>query len=146
MCAINEQFSTYQVCDGDTINMTNNTECNVTGIRLVQICMFDGAVKTLADVRHVPNLRKNLISLGTLDLRWCKITIEGGVMRVTKGALVKLQGMMIGKLYKLVGTVQTGGGSVRSQASATVEGGGYEMVPPEVGCTSKEKQVTFASL
>ena len=29
--------------------------------------MFDGVIRTLCDVRHVPNLRKNLISLGTLD-------------------------------------------------------------------------------
>ncbi|KAK2970265.1 hypothetical protein RJ640_000824 [Escallonia rubra] len=29
--------------------------------------MHDGIVRTLTDVRHVPELRKNLISLGTLD-------------------------------------------------------------------------------
>ena len=28
--------------------------------------MFDGVIRTLCDVRHVPDLRKNLISLGTL--------------------------------------------------------------------------------
>ncbi|GAV83462.1 hypothetical protein CFOL_v3_26909 [Cephalotus follicularis] len=101
--------------------------------------MFDGVVRTLADVQHVPNLRKNLISLGTLDLRWCKVIIEGGGMRVTKEALVILQGMMIEKLYRLVGTVQTCGGFVRSWVSATVEGRGYEMVRVEVGCRLEKK-------
>ena len=28
--------------------------------------MFDGVIRTLCDVRHVPKLRKNLISLGSL--------------------------------------------------------------------------------
>ena len=32
-----------------------------------QIKMFDSVVRTLGDVRHVPDLKKNLISLGTLD-------------------------------------------------------------------------------
>ena len=29
--------------------------------------MFDGMVRTLTDVRYVPDLKKNLISLGTFD-------------------------------------------------------------------------------
>jgi hypothetical protein len=29
--------------------------------------MFDGVVRTLCDVRHVPDVEKNLISLGTLN-------------------------------------------------------------------------------
>ncbi|GAV77504.1 hypothetical protein CFOL_v3_20975 [Cephalotus follicularis] len=103
--------------------------------------MFDGVVRTLADVQHVLDLRKNLISLGTPDSRGCKVSVQGGGMRVTKGALVILQRRIIRKLYRLVGTVQTGGGSVRSQASAIVEGQGYEIVRPEVRCRSKKKRV-----
>ena len=33
----------------------------------MQMCMFDGVVRTLTGVRHVLELRKNLNSLGTLD-------------------------------------------------------------------------------
>ena len=33
----------------------------------IRVKMFDGVIRTLCDVRHVPNLRKNLISLGTLN-------------------------------------------------------------------------------
>ena len=29
--------------------------------------MFDGVIRTLTDVRHVPELKKNLISLGALN-------------------------------------------------------------------------------
>ena len=44
--------------------------------------MFDGMMRTLTDVRHIPGLKKNLICLGTLDKIRCKITCEGGVMRL----------------------------------------------------------------
>ena len=33
----------------------------------LKIKMYDGTIKTLSDVRHVPDLKKNLISLGVLD-------------------------------------------------------------------------------
>ncbi|GAV68785.1 hypothetical protein CFOL_v3_12288 [Cephalotus follicularis] len=107
--------------------------------------MFDEVMRTLADVRHMPYLRKNLISLGTMDSRGCKVGIEGGVIRVTKRALIKLQGRMIENLYRLVRTVQTCEGSIISQESVTIEGRGYKIVRPEVGCRSKKKQVMFAS-
>jgi hypothetical protein len=40
--------------------------------------MFDDAIRTLYDVRHIPNLRKNLISLGTLDRIGFSFKSEGG--------------------------------------------------------------------
>lgn len=46
--------------------MGNNTSYKVIGIGNIIIKMFNGVVRTLCDVRHVPNLKKNLISLGTL--------------------------------------------------------------------------------
>ncbi|GAV62646.1 hypothetical protein CFOL_v3_06169, partial [Cephalotus follicularis] len=128
---------------GATIKMANNAEFKVVGIGLVQIRMFDGVLTSLTNVQYVSDLRKDLISMGTLDLRGCKCTIECGVITVTKGALIKLHGMMIEKLYRLIGTVQTGGGSLRSQTSATVEERGYEIVCLEIECISRKKRVTF---
>ena len=39
----------------------------IVGIGSVQIKMHDGIVRTLTDVRHIPDMIKNLISLSTLD-------------------------------------------------------------------------------
>ncbi|KAF3632474.1 hypothetical protein FXO38_26141 [Capsicum annuum] len=50
-----------------------------------KIKMSDGIVMTLGDVWYVPNLKKNLISLSTLDLNGYRYTGEGGVLKVTKG-------------------------------------------------------------
>ena len=59
-------FNTYNLVNFGSIMMGNDASCKVVGIRNIKIKMFDGVVRTLCDVRHVPDLRKNLISLGTL--------------------------------------------------------------------------------
>ena len=47
--------------------MGYNSSCRIAGIGAVRIKMFDGVVRTLDDVRHVPDMKRNLISLSTLD-------------------------------------------------------------------------------
>ena len=49
--------------------------------------MFDGVVRTLCDVRHVHDLRKNLISLGTLGCNGFSYKSTSGIMKVSKGAI-----------------------------------------------------------
>ena len=81
--------------------MGNNTTRKVVGVGSVKMKMFDGMVRTLTDVRYVPGLKKNLISLGTLDKIGCKITCEGGVMKVARGSLLVMKGKLNGSLYAL---------------------------------------------
>lgn len=50
--------------------------------------MFDGMARTLREVRHIPNLKKNLISFRALDLNGYIFTITGGVLKVTKEIMV----------------------------------------------------------
>ena len=72
--------------------MGNNAPCKIVGIGTVRIKMFDGVVRTLSDVRHVPDLKRNLISLNTLDVKRYKYTGEDGVVKISKGALVMMKG------------------------------------------------------
>ena len=67
--------------------MNNDVSCKVARIGNIKIKMFDGVVRTLCDVRHVPDLRKNLISLGTLDCNGFSYKSTSGVMKVSKGAM-----------------------------------------------------------
>ena len=69
--------------------MGNDVSCNIVGIGSIQIKMFDGTNKILTDVRHMPELRKNLISLEVLDTNGYKTFIQGGVMKVYKGILLE---------------------------------------------------------
>jgi hypothetical protein len=88
--------------------MDNNAVCNIVGKGTVRIKMNDGIVRTFTNVRHVPNLKKNFISLDTLKALGCKYTVEGGVMKVSKGALVVMKGCGSGSLYFLQETIVIG--------------------------------------
>lgn len=72
MCPNRNWFSTYEPFVGNNVLMGNNTACKVVGKGAIQIKMFDGVMRTLTNVRHVPNLKNNLISLGTFDKIGCK--------------------------------------------------------------------------
>ena len=112
-------FSTYKNFDGGSVTMGNDATCKVVGIGKVQIKMFDGVVRTLSEVRHVPNLKKNLISLGTLDKNGCRWSAEGGVLKVVRGSLVLMKGTMVGSLYVLQGSTVTGSANVSTSSSMT---------------------------
>ena len=61
--------------------MGKSATCKVVGSGSIQMKMFDGMVRTFVHVRHVPGLKKILISLATLDMNGCRINCQGGVMR-----------------------------------------------------------------
>ncbi|KAK1647990.1 hypothetical protein QYE76_065795 [Lolium multiflorum] len=62
-------FSSYEfVQSGDVVRMGDNNPREIVGIGSVQIKMHDGMTRTLTDVRHIPGMARNLISLSTLDV------------------------------------------------------------------------------
>ena len=81
----------------------NNKACNVVGIGNVKIRMQDDIKRTLNNVRHILKLKRNLISLGTLDMVGCTIKAENGVLKVYKGSLVVMKGVRVNGLYLLEG-------------------------------------------
>lgn len=85
-------FDTYKPYNSGMVQMGNNATCPVIGISTVKIKMFDGVVRVLSNVRHVPDLRKNLISLGVLDDLGYLYSSKGGIMKITKGALMVMKG------------------------------------------------------
>ncbi|KAK3042376.1 hypothetical protein RJ639_002422 [Escallonia herrerae] len=93
-------FVTCRSFDSGKVFMGNDVAYKVVGTGLIQIKMHDSIVKTLTDVRHFPELRKNLISLGTLDSNGCTYRAAGGVMMM-KGALVVMKSLKQNSLYML---------------------------------------------
>ena len=63
MCFNRDWFDTYQSVDGKFVFMGANFPNKVMGIGTVRIKMHDGVIRTLANVRHVPDMENNLISL-----------------------------------------------------------------------------------
>ncbi|KAK2966723.1 hypothetical protein RJ640_000624 [Escallonia rubra] len=108
MCPNRDWFATYRSFDGGKVLMGNDVACKVVMIGSIQIRMHDGIMRTMTDVRHVPELRKKLISLGTLDSNGSSYRAAGGVMRIMKGALVVMKGLKQNSLYLLQGSTVAG--------------------------------------
>ena len=58
-----EWFSTYNPYDKGSVLTGNDAVCKTVGIGNICMRMFDGQVRTLMNVRQVPDLKKNLLSL-----------------------------------------------------------------------------------
>ncbi|KAK2978726.1 hypothetical protein RJ640_015257 [Escallonia rubra] len=119
MCPHKEWFDCLTPCNGGTVLMGNDAVCEVMGIGTIKIKMFDGIVRTLGDVRYIPDLKKSLISLGTLDSIDCSIFLKGGVTKVNKDTMVIMKGRKIGNFYKLIGNTVIGGASVSTHVGSS---------------------------
>ena len=64
----------------------DNNVFQVKGIGDVQLKMFDGVTRLLRNVRYLPELRRNLISLGQLDGMGYTYKAYGGNIKIMKGA------------------------------------------------------------
>ena len=85
-------FDTYKPSNGGMIQMGNEATCPIIGIGTVRIKMFDGVVGVISNVKHVPHTMKILISLGVLDDLGYSYSSKGGIMKITKGALIVMKG------------------------------------------------------
>lgn len=88
-------FTSYQSYDGGKIMMGNNT-----------------FYRELSNVRHVLELKRNLISLSMLDKAGCCIRVESSLLKVIKGYIVLMKCDMSNGLYILQGIVISGDASV----------------------------------
>ncbi|CAD6253966.1 unnamed protein product [Miscanthus lutarioriparius] len=87
---------------GDVVRMGDNNPHEIVDISSVQIKMHDSMIRTLKDVRHIPGMARNLISLSTLDAEGYRYSGSGGVCKVSKGSLIHMIGdMNSAKLYVL---------------------------------------------
>ncbi|KAG8472381.1 hypothetical protein CXB51_035329 [Gossypium anomalum] len=110
-------FTTYETVSEGVVLMGNNASCKIAGVGTIKVKMFDGIVRTLSDVRYVPELKINLISLSTLDSKGYRYTAESGVLKISKGSLVVMKGQRkTAKLYVLQGSTVTGDAAVASSS------------------------------
>ena len=90
MCPHRNWFPSYENVNGSSVFMGNNVSCQTIGMGNIKIKMYDNTVRTLTSVRHVPELKKKLISLGVLDSDGYKFTGHNGVLKVGCETLVLL--------------------------------------------------------
>jgi hypothetical protein len=106
MCSHRNWFISYQSVDEAVVFMENGIRCKTVGVGSIRIRMFDGIVRELMDVRYVPKLKSNLISLGVLDSSGYKYTGQGGALTLSKGSLVVMKATKVDNLYNLEGSTK----------------------------------------
>ena len=79
-CSLNRDwFSSFEKLDGCFAVMGDDHPCKVKGIGTVRVKMFDWMVWKLKEVRYVPQLKRNVISVGALETLGLVVSIRDGV-------------------------------------------------------------------
>ena len=87
-------FSTYTKTEEGSVTLGDDHSCKVASIENVRMRMFDGIVRTLTNVKHVPKFKKNLVSLGYLEHYGFNFSsrAKSGVLNISTGAMVVMRG------------------------------------------------------
>ena len=97
-------FHEYETIDGGRVLMGNHNACKIVGISFVKIRMYDGNTRTLEHVRHVPQLKKKLISLGMLDSSRYIFKSDHKGLKVMKNFSIVMKRVKKNRLYVLEGS------------------------------------------
>ena len=79
--------------------MVDGSALHVVDMGDVWILSPNGSIWLLEKIRHIPDLRKNLIYVGQLDEEGHAILFVGSTWKVTKGARVLARRKKTGTLY-----------------------------------------------
>ncbi|KAH9697287.1 hypothetical protein KPL71_023550 [Citrus sinensis] len=122
MCPFKDYLLNYHETDGGKVMMGNNAVCKIVGIGNVNLKLHDGTIRELKEVRYVPELKRNLISLGMLDQMGLSIKLESGELRISNGDGVVMKGYKRNGVYILNGETITGvsGVSISSSCDNTL--------------------------
>lgn len=91
----------YEEVDGVIVHMGNNISCKIIAVGSVKVRIFDGIIRTLGNIKHVPELKMILIHLGGLDFGGRKFIGQGGALKVSKHSLMIMKANNMRNLYKL---------------------------------------------
>nr|GFC25430.1 retrovirus-related Pol polyprotein from transposon TNT 1-94 [Tanacetum cinerariifolium] len=85
-------FFDFLKCDGGRVLLGDNRECKIRGIGKVRLQLQDGSSFVLHNVRYIPELKRNLISMGTLEKEGYTVKLQSGKIKVINGSRVVLSG------------------------------------------------------
>ena len=93
-----ELFERYVPGNLGKVYLGDNQPCAIVrkGVAKVKL---NGLVWELKDVRHIPNLRKNLISVGQLANEGYTTFFQGDDWKISKGTMTIARGKKSGTLY-----------------------------------------------
>ncbi|KAL5750844.1 hypothetical protein ACOSP7_005117 [Xanthoceras sorbifolium] len=81
------------------VHLADDETLKIVGKGDIRLKLPNGSTWKLQGVRHIPGLKRNLISIGQLDGEGYCTTFSGCEWKITKGALVVARGKKCGTLY-----------------------------------------------
>jgi len=93
VCLNRDWFSRFEKLDGCFAIMGDDHPYKVKGIDAVRIKILDRMVRELKEVRYVPQVKMNLISVGTLDVLGHRVSMRDSILKATRGSMVVLKGV-----------------------------------------------------
>nr|GEY13582.1 retrovirus-related Pol polyprotein from transposon TNT 1-94 [Tanacetum cinerariifolium] len=106
----------FKEYNGGTVLLGDSRACAINGIGKVRVQIKYGLSFVLENVRYILELKRNFISLGTLDLEGYTVKLQNGRVKVIKGSLMVLSVNMKGNcVYSLDGLDESSEASVGIQ-------------------------------
>jgi hypothetical protein len=102
-----KHFVDYVQGDFGQVHLGDDAPRKIVGIGKVQIKKKNGNQCLLKEVRHVPDLRKSLISTRQLASEGCISIFTDKAWKVTKGSMVIAKGEKVGTLYLCTGNTDS---------------------------------------
>ncbi len=104
-----EWFCEYEKYDGSDVFLGDDRKARIIGHGKVKLKLQGGRVRTLSGVLHILALARNIISISKMDDAGVKIVFEKDTWKMVQGAMVLMQEVWIGTLYKLQGNTVVDG-------------------------------------
>uniref|UniRef100_A0A2N9HS85 Integrase catalytic domain-containing protein n=1 Tax=Fagus sylvatica TaxID=28930 RepID=A0A2N9HS85_FAGSY len=95
-----EFFTSYKVGNVGRVKMGNKSYADIVGIGDICVETNTGYTLKLKDVRHIPDMHLNLISISVLDKEGYESHLGNGKWKLFKGSLVFARGKICCTLYK----------------------------------------------
>ncbi|GJU57695.1 retrovirus-related pol polyprotein from transposon TNT 1-94 [Tanacetum coccineum] len=111
-----EWFSNFEEHE-EIVYTADETPLTTHGIGSVRLQNEDGTIVTLKGVHYSPKLKKNLISVGTLESKGFEVRAKDGVMKIISGVLVVMKG-----IHKINNTYHYKGRTVVGTVAAVIDG------------------------
>ena len=103
-----EYFMNYKAGDFGSVKMGNQSSASIVGLGDIRVKTSVGCMLTLKNVRHIPDLRLNLLSANVLDQEGFRHIFGDGKWKFSKGSMTVARGELCCSLYKTYFSVCSG--------------------------------------
>lgn len=114
-------FTSYTSGNFGKVRMANHGVTKVVGMGNIILETDTGCRLTLRDVRHIPDIRLNIISTGKLDDDGYVSSFGEGKWKLTKGSLISAKGKKTNSLYLMQGKLYNGEVNAAAVNSSSIE-------------------------